>query len=352
MVSLNQVMPDVKLARTIYDGPGRVLLAKGTELNEHYLKRLADLGIVSIYIDDGLSSDVEVEDVVSENTRLQVVQTAQEALKKVKAGSSLESRRVREAVSDIIDEILHTKEILVHLTDIRSMRDHTFGHSANVCILSLLTGLALGYDQLKLKDLGTGALLHDVGKAVVPEEIVNSKKVFSADDYEVVRKHVDYGFDILRKTDNINAIVAHVAWQHHERFNGSGYPRHLAGKNILEFARIVAIADVYDALATDRPYRLRHLPHEVVEIIRAGQGCEFDPEIAKEFIRNIAPFPKGSIVSLNTGHKGVIYSVKKDFPTRPKVKLLYDKKGNRVEGEQFTDLMKELTVFVTDVIRH
>lgn len=351
LVSINHVKPNGNLARTIYDGQGRVLLAKGTALTEHYLKRLEDLGISSVYIDDGLSSDIEVEDVVSETTRLQVIQTAQDALRKVKAGSSLESKRVREAVGDIVDEILRTKEIIVHLTDIRSMRDHTFGHSANVCILSLLTGLAMGYDQSKLKDLGTGALLHDVGKAIVPEDIVNSKKVFSADEYQLIRKHVDYGFDILRKTDNINVIAAHVAWQHHERFNGSGYPRHLAGKNILEFARIVAIADVYDALATDRPYRSRHLPHEVIEIIRAGQGSDFDPDIAIEFIRNIAPFPKGSIVLLNTGQKGVIWGVKKDFPTRPNVKLLYDKKGNRVEGDQFIDLMKELTVFVIDVVR-
>lgn len=167
-----------------------------------------------------------------------------------------------------------------------------------------------------------------IGKAVVPEEIVNSKKIYSADEYELVGNHVDYGFDILRKTVNINAIVAQVAWQHHERFSGSGYPRHLVGKNILELARIVAIADVYDALTTDRPYRSRLLPHEVVEIIRAGQGSEFDPEIATQFIRNIAPFPKGSIVLLNSGHKGVICSVKKDFPTRPKVKLLKSFKLN------------------------
>ena len=103
LVSINHVKPNGNLARTIYDGQGRVLLAKGTALTEHYLKRLEDLGISSVYIDDGLSSDIEVEDVVSETTRLQVIQTAQDALRKVKAGSSLESKRVREAVGDIVD---------------------------------------------------------------------------------------------------------------------------------------------------------------------------------------------------------------------------------------------------------
>jgi HD-GYP domain-containing protein (c-di-GMP phosphodiesterase class II) len=351
LVSVKHLKPVVNLAKTIYDGCGQVLLAQGTVLNEYYLKRLKDLGIRSIYIDDGVANHLEVEDVVSEATRLQLVQIVQDTLKKVKAGNSFESRRIREAVKDIIDEILNHPEVIIHLTDIRSLRDHTFGHSANVCILSLLTGLALDYNQSKLKELGIGALLHDVGKAIVPENIVNSKKIFTAKEYGIIQKHAGFGFDILRNNRDVSNIVANIAWQHHERFNGSGYPRGLSGKDILEFARIVAIADVYDALATDRPYRSRLMPHEVVEIIRAGQGREFDPEIATEFIRNIAPFPKGSIVLLNTGQKGIIWSVLKDFPTRPKVRLLYDKKGNRIEGEKFVDLMQELTVFVIDVIR-
>lgn len=351
LVSIDHVKPHVCLAKTIYDGSGRVLLAKGTQLTRHYLKRLEELGISSVYVEDGFATSIEIDDVVSEQTRIQVVQTTKEALLKIKAGRSPESRKIRQAVDDIIDEILHTKETLVHLTDIRSMKDHTFGHCANVCILSLLTGLAMGYDQLKLKELGTGALLHDVGKAMVPENIVNSTKVFTADEYRMIQKHVEFGFEILRKTDNISIVVAHVAWQHHERYNGHGYPRKLAGAEILEFARVVAVADVYDALSTDRPYRNRLLPHEVVEIVRSAMGSDFDPDIAKEFIHNIAPFPVGSIVQLNSGFKGVVLSVKRDFPTRPVVKLLSDNKGQPVTGEHTVDLMKELTVFVTSVIR-
>lgn len=352
LISTNQVRTPARLARTIYDGQGRVLLAKGTSLNPYYIKRLEDLGIGAIYIDDGLANDIKIDDVVSETTRLLTIQTAQDTLKKVQAGSSFEARRIRETVGDIISEILQIKEIFVHLTDIRSLKDHTFGHSANVCILSLLTGLALGYDQLKLKELGTGALLHDIGKAMIPGEIVDSKKVFSAEEYASIQKHVDLGFEVLRGSEDISIVAAHIARQHHERYDGSGYPERLQGKQILEFARIVAVADVFDALATDRPYRSRLLPHEVVEIIRAGQGRDFDPDIAGAFIRNIAPFPKGSIVLLNTGCKGVVWSVPKDFPTRPKVKLLYDKKGNSIEGDEFSDLMRELTVFVTEVIRN
>ncbi len=351
LISIDHVKPHTYLAKTIYDGTGRILLARGTRLNAHYLKRLKGLGISSLYVDDGIAASIEIDDVVSEQTRLSVVKTTREALLRVQAGKSPESRRIREAVGDIIDEILRSREVLVHITDVRSLKDHTFGHSVNVCILSLLTGLAMGYDQLKLKDLGTGALLHDVGKALIPEHIVNSKRVFSAEEYQVIQKHVDLGFDILRNTENINSVVAHVAWQHHERYNGTGYPGGLAGQDILEFARVVAVADVYDALSTDRPYKARMLPHEVVEIIRGLQGTDFDPDIAKEFVRNIAPFPMGSIVLLNSGCKGIIVRVRKDFPTRPQVQLLYDAKGRRIEGKNMVDLMRELTIFVTDVVQ-
>lgn len=351
LVSVDHVKPHTFLAKTIYDDQGRVLLAKGTQLNEHYIRRLGDLGIWSLYIQDDLAASIEIDDVVSERTRVQVIQTTKEALQKAQAGRSIDSRKIREAVGGIIDEILQTPDIIVHITDVRSLQDHTFGHSVNVCILSMITGMAMGYDQLKLKELGTGALLHDVGKAMIPQHIINSPKVLSAEEYRLVQNHSSLGFEALRKSENISAVVADVAFQHHERFNGKGYPRNLAGKDIMEFARVVAIADVYDALTTDRPYRKRLLPHEVVEIIRDSYDDDFDGEIVVEFIRNIAPYPKGSIVLLNSGHKGIVVDVRKESPTRPKIQLLYDNKGAKVPGNPIVDLLSHLTVFVQDVLR-
>jgi len=351
LVYVDNVKPQTILAKTIYDDQGRVLLAKGTQLNEHYIRRLGDLGIWSLYIQDDIAASIEIDDVVSERTRVQVMQTTKEALQKVQAGRSIESKKIREAVGGIIDEILQTPDIIIHLTDVRSLQDHTFGHAVNVSILSMITGMAIGYNQLKLKDLGTGALLHDVGKAMIPQHIINSPKVLSAEEYKLVQTHSALGFEALRKSENISTVVAHVAFQHHERFNGSGYPRKLAGKDILEYARVVAIADVYDALTTDRPYRKRLLPHEVIEMIRDGHDSDFDGEMVTEFIRNIAPYPKGSIVILNSGHKGIVVDVRKELPTRPKIQLLYDSKGVKVPGNPIVDLMNHLTVFIQDVLR-
>ncbi|MHB9093387.1 MAG: HD-GYP domain-containing protein, partial [Eubacteriales bacterium] len=238
----------------------------------------------------------------------------------------------------------------VYLTDIKSLRDHTFDHSVNVCILSLLTALSMGYDHQQLLELGAGALLHDVGKAAVLDKIVNSTKLFIPDEYQQIQKHVDYGYEALKKAVSIGSFAADVAWQHHERYNGSGYPRKLAGNDIHEHARIVAVADVYNALSTARPYREGLLLHEAEEAIRRSRGTDFDPDIAAEFIRITVPFPLGSMVLLNSGVKGIVVSINADFPTRPRIQMLYNDKGDQVEGIHIVDLMRDQALFVQKLI--
>jgi HD-GYP domain-containing protein (c-di-GMP phosphodiesterase class II) len=269
----------------------------------------------------------------------------------IKVGGMITSRKLQKAVTDIIDDLLNSRETIIHLTDIRSMQDYTFGHSVGVCVLSVLTGLSMGYNQLRLKELGSGALLHDVGKARLSDTLLNSDRIYSPDEFMMVQQHAAYGFEILRRTENISSIAAHVAWQHHERYNGKGYPCGLAGDDIHEFARIVAIADVYDALTTDRPYRKKLLPYEVVEIIRSSAGSDFDPQIVDCFVKHIAVYPLGCLVKLNTGQMGVVVRVKKEFPTRPAVRILKDQKDRPVQGEVMVDMITNLTVFVTEVIK-
>lgn len=351
LISLEHVKSHMLLGRTIYDAQGRILLAKGAPLSDHYIRRLKGLGIHSLYVEDGTAPAIEIEDVVADQTRLEAIKATRDAIAQIKTGAIVTSRKLQKAVTDIIDDLLTNREIIIQLTDIRTMQDYTFGHSVNVCVLSVMTGMALGYNQLRLKELGSGALLHDVGKAWIDETLLNSERIFTPEEFMRIQQHTNYGFEILSKTENISSIAAHVAWQHHERYNGKGYPRGLAKGQIHEFARIVAVADVYDALTTDRPYRNRMMPYEVIEIIRCAGGNDFDPEVVECFIKNIAVFPRGCLVRLNNGQKGVVVKVKKDFPTRPAVRLLSDEKGRRIEGEEIIDLMTNLTVFVVEVLK-
>ena len=155
----------------------------------------------------------------------------------------------------------------------------------------------------------------------------------------------------LCKVKNISEEEAFIAWQHHERFDGSGYPLGLRGTEICEPARIVSLADVYDAMSTDRIYRKRFLPQEVVEYIRDQGPNQFDPDLSKVFLENIAPFPIGSMVLLNNGRKGVVAHVSKDFPARPLIKMICDRNGNLIKKPEEKDLKKDLTLFVVKTLK-
>lgn len=350
LVSIENVKPQVSLAKPVYDPFGRILLTKGTVLSRYYIKKLRDLKYRSVYIDDCFSIAVTVDDVVSDEMRLEMMNIVQESLEHVKNGNGFAENKIKNTVSGVIEEILSNKEVLFHLTDIRCMNGHTFSHSANVCILSIMTGISMGYNSDKLNELGIGALLHDIGKAKIMD-VVNSEKKLTNELFNLIQKHSEFGWEILSRSKDIGILAAYVAWQHHERYDGTGYPRGLSGKGITEYARIVAVADVYEALATDRPYRNRMLPHEVIDYIESRQGSDFDPDIVAAFIPNIAPYPVGSLVRLNTGSQGIVVNVHKLKPIKPTVKILFDDNGTPVSGARFLDLAKEKSLYIKEVIK-
>ncbi|MDI3280928.1 MAG: HD-GYP domain-containing protein [Bacillota bacterium] len=350
-VAVEDLKPEMVLARSIYTSDGRALLMKGVQLKPFYVQRLKECGITFVYIQDDRYGHIEVDDVVREETRVQALQAMRATMEESAKGPvKLQSRRVSQIINDIMDELLAQKELLVQLTDIRSLYDYTFGHCVSVAVFALMTGISMGYNQLRLKQLGVGALLHDVGKSRIAPEIINKPGRLTDAEYAEIRKHTVYGYEILVHSQDIHLLSAHVAFQHHERFNGTGYPRGLKGEEIHEYARITAVADVYDAMSTDRSYRKRHLPHEVVEFIVASSGSLFDPQVVKTFIRHVALYPVGTVVKLNTGQIGIVIKAYPDFPTRPRVRLVRDPHGQELSSYIDLDLTEDLTTFIVEVL--
>lgn len=304
-----------------------------------------------MYIEDEIAGEIEIDELVKEQTKVETIKTTKEAMNNIRNGKMINSEKVQKAVNNIMEELIQNRMVIVNLIDIRAMNDFTFGHSVEVCILSLLTGIDMGYNFPKLKQLGLGALLHDVGKSMISETLLNKKTVLIPEEKKEIEKHARFGYEILQKQEEFSSLSAHVAWQHHERYDGSGYPRGLKGDGIQEFARVVALADAFDAMTAKRVYREKKaMPHEALEYLRDTGGTMFDPEIAKVFIQNIAPFPTGSIVSLNTGEKAVVMKVLKNFPTRPVIRIIQNSDGQRLQEPLEKDLRKELTVFITGVL--
>lgn len=348
-VSIENVKPGMQVGRTIHGANGEVLLAAGVKLSQKYIDRLNELGIVALYIYNETVGNIEIDDVVSEKTRLEAMKVTKEVMSDIKINPAINVSKVNSVVNNIIDDLLTNKNMAVNLVDIRAMNDYTFGHSVNVAILSLITGIAMGYDQIKLRNLAAGALFHDIGKIMVSEEIVNKRKSFTEEEIEQVEQHPILGFDILRKIDGFSLLSAHVALQHHEKYDGTGFPRKIQGEEISEFARIVAVADFYDKLTTEIN-RERCTPFQAIEIIVADRGKSYDPKVVEKFIHSIAIFPVGTIVLLNTGEKGVIVKTHKLFPTRPKVRVLFDQEGDKIDPPYEIDLTQSSTYCISRVL--
>ncbi len=348
-ILLENVTSGMKLAKPLYSADGKVLLNAGLELKERYIGRLRDLDVTYVYIEDDLTADIDVPDVVSEKARVEAVASAKQVMDQVKLGRKVDASQAKKIANTLVDELCRNHGMLVNFVDMRTRADYLFNHSVSVCILATMTGISLGFDELRLRDLGVGALLHDVGKLMVPQEIVGKTDRLSLSELEEIRKHAEYGFDILRKNPDVSLMSAHCAYQHHERYDGSGYPRQLAGGGIHQFAHIVALADVYDALTSDVTYRKAVPVYEALAIITKAAGTYFDPELVEHFVANIAPYPIGSVVRLSNNHIGVVVDISHECKTKPVVRVIADEHKRRMNKIVEIDLSKNSRLYIADV---
>lgn len=347
-LSVEKLKSGMVVARSIYNSDGRVLLHAGIILDDVYIKRLQQMGIYSVYVKDDLIDDLNlhIPELISETTRINTIKDIKQNFLNLEKNRKLNIRAVKTLVDNILDELLLNSNVLVHLSDIRTFDDYTFAHSVNVCVLSIVTGITLGYHDLKLKELGLGALLHDVGKTRIDKSIINKPDDLTREEFAEIKRHTEYGFEILRQYDEISLLSAHVAYQHHERWDGNGYPRQLAGENIHEYARIVAVADVYDALLADRPYRPSYTVNQALTVLKRMGGIYLDKNCVTALISNIAIYPIGTIVELSTGDIGVVVDNNKEFPNKPVLRIIFDKSSRKLCSPHEIDLSKLSTVVI------
>jgi len=349
-VAVENLKSGMVVARAIFNGDGRVLLHSGVVLSNNYIKRLEELGIDSIYIRSEMFEDLKYRDVVSDETRSNTIRMVKQNFNKLAKNHNLNIRAVKETVSNIVDELLVNRDILFSLSDIRAFDDYTFAHSVNVCILAIMTGITMGYSSIQLNELGIGALLHDIGKMRINLTILNKPGELTRNEFSEIKRHSEFGFRILRDYKDLSLLSTHVAYQHHERWDGQGYPRNLAGENILEYARITAVADVYDALLANRPYRPPYSINQAVNILKRMSGIHLDPICVNALVTNIAVYPIGTIVKLNTGDTGIVVDTNRQHPTRPIVKVILNSRGQRVTNKHEVDLSKTKTIMVVKAL--
>jgi len=247
--------------------------------------------------------------------------TVRQITDQAKQASKIDIRAVDTSVQSTIQRIVTNKELLESLIDLRVYDEYTYAHSANVMSLALVVGHALGFPPERLRVLGIGALLHDIGKAMVPEAILRKPGKLTEEEFNIMATHPANGIMMLAAYGWATTDIKNIVFQHHEKFNGSGYPMKLSGPAISEMARIVSVVDVYDALISDRPYKVGLPPNVVYQAIINGSGEHFDPRIVQAFVRFIVPYPSGSQVLLNTGQVARVVRVSHADLMRPVIDL-------------------------------
>lgn len=352
-VATNTVKTGAILARAIYNDKGQILLSEGVSLKEGLIHRLLDIGIPYIYIQDEKTKDIFYKEVIPRELKTKAIKSIENTFHQLRLdGTTPSAITIEKAtpnftalVRELHTQIKGNNDLLSLLSDVFTYDNYIFTHSFNVTLYSLAIGMELGLNQKDLETLGLGAILHDVGKMKIPTDVLFKPGKLTEEEFEQIKKHPQDGFNILRNVQTISLIVAHCAYQHHERLNGSGYPRKIKGDEIHLFAKILAVADVFDAVTSDRVYRGAMLPHNGLEILFAGVGNLFDKEIVEAFRRAVAIYPVGLTVELSDGRKGVVAEQNNHVSDRPIIRVL-EENGEEVEPYDL-DLMIELSIVIT-----
>lgn len=348
LILTENLKEDMELAKPIYEN-GNILLNKGVKNLYKYKDKLMSLGIKHLYVEDKYSYDIEINEAIKDSTRRNGKRIVTNTFEKIKDGFlDLNTSELKNVVEDITEQLVLNEDVLLNLVSLKSTSNYTYEHSVNVSVICIALGKILGYSKNELFKLGMGGMLHDVGKTLIPEEILNKPDRLTDHEYQIIKKHPELGFNYLQKIDSISPLSRIVVYSHHERVDGSGYPRGLKGDEIHEFARVAAIADVFDALTSDRVYRDKWPTYKAAEYIMNNTEKLFDYQLVKKFLPQVSFYPNGAEVILSSGFRAIVRAQNKGFPTRPVLRLIEDDEGNELDKE--LDLLKHMNIVITKVI--
>ncbi len=311
-IAIAEIKPGMKLAKTIYrKDDGRILLRAESVIKEYHIERLREYHCEYAVVydnEDEFGQEVPVEP-IEEETRTKAVALLKQSIKHLKAEGILECEELFPVVQEIIEYILADPLVVYNMVAIRNHDGYTFSHSVNVCVIATLIGSVMGYDRNELQILGIGAMLHDIGKVKIASIILNKKERLEPFEFDLMKSHTLEGYDILKQSVHMSFLPAHIALQHHEREDGSGYPKGLTSADIHPYAQIVAVADVFDAMTSERIYKPASPTYVAYLEIVAKTGVQFHRSVVEAFTKVLTPYPKGSIWLLSDNAKVVVISV-------------------------------------------
>lgn len=337
------------------------------------LQRILDSGIEEVWIDAAKGLDVpdgssalspdqvaaEVEQLLVAQVQPKVVSASlEEEVKRaqklcarskdavvamfgeVRMGHAIDAERVTELVEEITESVSRNPDAMISLARLKTSDEYTYMHSVAVCALMIALARQLELCEEQVRDAGTAGLLHDIGKMMIPDAILNKPGKLTDAEFTTMRDHPMAGLQLLKGNREISAIVLDVCLHHHEKVDGSGYPHHLTGEHISLFAKMGAVCDVYDAITSNRPYKNGWDPAESIRKMAEWSKGHFDQAIFQAFVKSVGIYPTGSLVRLESGRLGVVMEQHQTSLLTPRVKVFFMAKSKTPIPQQIIDLAK------------
>lgn len=323
-VPAEQLEPGMVIGQEIHDSMGVLLIHSGTQLTGDQITRIVYQGMPGVYIDDEISRDIQIKEAVRPEIKADAVKVVHDFFDRIGDNSNLspEENLIQLMVENVVNDVMADEQVVYNLIDIRTYDNYTYAHSVHVGIIAAIIGVKMNLPEDELNDLVTAGFLHDIGKVYINPDILNAPRRLTPEEREEMMQHPAIGYMHLTNEFNFSDRVNQTVLQHHEWYNGHGYPNKVKGKDLLLTSRILRAADVYDAMTTKRPYHAPYLPSEVLEYIMGRSGLEFDPEIVEIMASQFAIYPVGCEVVLSTKARGIVVENHPGFVMRPTVKLL------------------------------
>lgn len=367
-VSIEQLIPGMYVIAIAYNNSQVKMKSEGYIKNKASVDKLKSAGIQRVVVDPSKDKNArppETEQVesVPENTSAaanndepkihidkeinkanQLFNNAKDikikVIESLKSNKNLDVKTVEDNTNAMVDSIFRNQDALSCMSQLKDKSNYLVDHALNCAILMAIFAKKLQLDETIIKEITLGAFLHDIGKVFLDNKILNKKTHHSDEELEKITKHVGLGAKVLEDSPSISNIAMTILREHHERLDGSGYPKGLKADEISKYGKMMAIVDSYDVMTTDRPGNIRIFPIQAFKILSAEAGEIYDEDLVNEFIQALGVYPVGTLVKLTSGKLGLISQLNRKHPLTPFVRVFYNTRMNQAIAIKEIDLSK------------
>jgi HD-GYP domain-containing protein (c-di-GMP phosphodiesterase class II) len=364
-IPIEELKPGMVFTRTVFGDNYEIIAEPNTPITSKDIENLKKKGVKFVETTGELKGIVKIQEEVPLVDKVEssarelmtfyksLVDSVESVYTNYKVNKEILPEKVVNIVEKVIDKISEVgdKNVFLNLINIVDKTKYLPTHVLNATILGLLLGKEINYPESKLKLLGTGILLMDIGMVFIPMSILERETKLTDEEYNKIKTHTVLGYKAVVQENNMSPEVGRVCLEHHERWDGTGYPRNLQKQQISEYARVAAIVDTYEAMTRKRVYRDRMMSFEAMRAILTEGSTKFDPDILKVFLRMMSVYPVGSYVMLNTRAIAKVISSDPISPFRPVVKVVYDEFGTKIDDGETIKLSEETRIFIVRPVK-